>query len=133
MGRKILAVVAGVILAGIVTFAVQKIGHQVYPPPENLDMKNIEAMKAYVAALPMGALLFVLLSYVVGSFAGGWLAATIARTSQIHLPLTVGGIQLLFGIMNLVTIPHPMWFAIASIIIFLPAAYFGGKLGVKPA
>lgn len=133
MGRKILAVVAGVILAGVVTFAVQKIGHQVYPPPENLDTKNMEAMKAYIATLPVGALLFVLLSYIVGSSAGGWLAAKIVRTSQIHLPLTVGGIQLLFGIMNLVTIPHPVWFAIASVIVFLPAAYFGGKLGAKPA
>jgi hypothetical protein len=133
MGRKILAVVAGVILAGIVTFAVQKIGHQVYPPPADLDMKNMEAMKAYVSTLPMGALLFVLLSYLVGSFAGGWLAATIARTSQIHLPLTVGGVQLFFGIINLVMLPHPMWFAIAAVIVFLPAAYFGGKLGLKPA
>jgi hypothetical protein len=129
MARKILAVVAGVILAGIVTYAVQKIGHQVYPPPTDLDMKNMEAMKDYVAALPMGAFLFLLLSYLAGSFAGGWLAAKIARPSQIHLPLTVGGVQLFFGIINLVVIPHPLWFAIASVIIFLPAAYLGGKLG----
>ena len=129
MGRKILAVVAGVILAGIVVYAVEAIGHQVYPPPEGLDMKNMEAMKAYVATLPAGALLFVLLAYALGSFAGGWLAAKIARTSQIHLPLTVGGVQLLFGIINIVMIPHPTWFAIASVIVFLPAAYLGGKLG----
>jgi hypothetical protein len=115
MGRKILAVVAGVILAGIVTYAVQKIGHQVYPPPEGMDIKNMEAMKAYVSKLPMGALLFLLLSYIAGSFTGGWLAAKIARTSQIHLPLTVGGVQLLFGVINLITIPHPMWFAIAGV------------------
>ncbi|MCG3120890.1 MAG: hypothetical protein ALAOOOJD_03785 [bacterium] len=133
MGRNILAVIAGVILAGIVTYAVQGIGHQVYPPPANLDIKNLEAMKAYVATLPMGALLFVLLAYVLGSFAGGWLAAKIARTSQIHVPLTVGGVQLFFGIINLLMIPHPLWFAIAAVIVFLPAAFLGGKLGVKPA
>jgi len=132
MGRKILAIIGGVIFAGLAVFAVQKLGHQVYPLPENLDMKNMEAMKAYVATLPMGPLLFVLLSYIVGSFAGGWLAAKIARTSQMHVPLTVGGVQLFFGIINLLMIPHPMWFAIASVIVFLPAAYLGGKLG-KPA
>jgi hypothetical protein len=49
---------------------------------------------------------------------------------QIHLPLTVGGVQLFFGLVNLVMIPHPMWFAIASVIVFLPAAYFGGKLEI---
>lgn len=133
MGRKILAVVAGVILAGIVVYAVEAIGHQVYPPPAGLDMKNMEAMKNYVATLPMGALLFVLLAYVLGSFAGGWLAAKIARSSQIHVPLTVGGVQLFFGLINLLMIPHPLWFAIAAVIVFLPAAFLGGKLGVKPA
>lgn len=132
MGRKILAMIGGVIFAGLVVFAVQKLGHQVYPPPENLDTKNLEAMKAYVASLPMGAMLFVLLSYVVGTFAGGWLATKIARVPQMHVPLTVGGIQLFFGIINLVMIPHPLWFAIASVLVFLPAAYLGGKLG-KPA
>jgi hypothetical protein len=129
MGRKILAVVAGVILAGLVVYGVQAIGHRVYPPPEGLNMKDMEAMKAYVATLPVGALLFVLVAYILGSFAGGWLAAKIARASQIPLALTVGGVQLLFGIMNLVVIPHPTWFAIATVLAFLPAAYLGGKLG----
>lgn len=133
MGRKILAVVAGVILAGLVVYGVQAIGHQVYPPPENLDTKNMEAMKAYVATLPVGAFLFVLVAYILGSFAGGWLAAKIARASQISLALTVGGVQLLFGIMNLVVIPHPTWFAIAAVLVFLPAAYWGGKIGTKSA
>lgn len=133
MGRRILAVVAGVIFAGIVIYVLETIGHQVYPPPADLDTKNLEAMKAYIATLPMGAMLFVLLAYIVGSFAGGWLAVKIARTSQMHVPLTVGGVQLFLGIINLVMIPQPMWFAVASVIVFLPAAYFGGKLGVKPA
>lgn len=133
MGRKILAVVAGVILAGLVVYVVEAIGHRVYPPPEGLNMKDMDAMKAYVATLSTGALLFVLAAYILGSFSGGWLAAKIARASQIPLALTVGGVQLLFGIMNLVMIPHPTWFAIASVLAFLPAAYLGGKLGTKAA
>lgn len=132
MGRKILGMIGGVIFAGLVIFAVQKLGHQVYPPPENLDTRNLEAMQAYIASLPIGAMLFVLLSYVVGTFAGGWLATKIARAPQMHVPLTVGGVQLFFGIINLAMIPHPLWFAIASVLIFLPAAYLGGKLG-RPA
>ena len=129
MGRKILAVVGGVILGGVVVFVVEWISSKVYPLPPGLDLNNREAMKAYVAALPIGALLFVLLAYVLGSLAGGWLAAKIARDSRLHLPLTVGGVLLFFGIINLVTIPHPLWFAMVSILVFLPAAYLGGRLG----
>jgi hypothetical protein len=32
------------------------------------------------------------------------------------------------GIFNLVAIPHPLWFAILSVLVFLPAAYAGGLL-----
>ncbi|MCI0691234.1 hypothetical protein L0337_04405 [candidate division KSB1 bacterium] len=133
MGRKILAVVGGIVVGGIVVFVVEWISSLIYPLPAGLDMADKEAMKAYVAALPIGALLFVLLAYVLGGLTGGWLAAKIARDSQIRLSLIVGGVLLLFGIINLVTIPHPLWFAVLSVLVFLPAAYLGGKLGAKLA
>jgi hypothetical protein len=133
MGRKILAVIGGVVLGGIVVFVVEWVSSLIYPPPAGLDMTDKEAMKAYVATLPIGALLFVLLAYVLGSLSGGWLAAKIARDSKIRLSLIAGGVLLLFGIINLVTIPHPLWFAVLTVLVFLPAAYFGGKLGAKLA
>jgi hypothetical protein len=133
MGRRILAIVVGVIVGGIVVFAVESISHLIYPPPTGVDMNDKEAMKAYVAMLPIGALLFVLLAYVLGSLAGGWAAAKFARDSNLRLSMTVGAVLLLFGIMNLVMIPHPLWFAVLSILVFLPAAYLGGKLGAKLA
>ena len=36
---------------------------------------------------------------------------------------------LIAGIMNLVAIPHPLWFSIVSLLVFLPAAWLGGRIG----
>ncbi len=120
--------VAGVVAGGLLVALVEGIGHRVYPLPEGLDVKDVEALKEYVATLPAGALLFVLLAWAVGSFGGGWLAAKIADRKRLVHALVVGGVLMAFGIVNLVTIPHPLWFAVVGVVLFLPAACAGAKL-----
>src|SRR5262249_50746482 len=82
MGRNILAVVLGVALAGSLVFAVEALGHRIYPPPEGLKADDYEAIKAYVAQAPVGALLFVPLSWFVGTLAGCWLTGCVARPQE---------------------------------------------------
>lgn len=57
---------AGAFVAGFVVTGLEALGHAVYPPPEGLDPGNREQIKAAVAAMPVGALLFVLLAWVAG-------------------------------------------------------------------
>lgn len=135
--RNILGIVAGVLFGAVLIFAVQLIGHQVYPVAGSVDMNDKEAMAAFVASLPAGALMFVIVAYAVGSFAGGGLAAFIGRGARVRHALVVGVVLLISGIMNLVTIPHPLWFSILTLLVFLPSAWLGGRLvadaGQSPA
>ena len=127
--RSIGGVIAGVIVAGILVFAVQMIGHVVYPPPGGIDPSTSEGQKAladYIAKAPLGVFLFVLASYAVGTAVGAWLAAKIAGRAHIVHGLVVGGIQLVFGIVNLMMIRHPVWFAVVSVVTFPAAAFLGG-------
>lgn len=93
--RSIGGVVAGVIVAGILVFAVQMIAHVVYPPPAGIDPSTSEGQKAladYVAKAPPGVFLFVLASYAVprGGFSrrtfrprqGGLLRASSGRRER---------------------------------------------------
>lgn len=132
MGRSIIAVVLGIILGGIVVGLVEHVGHLVYPAPAGIDMRNPEALKTYAANAPVGALLFVILAWALGSLTGGWLAAFIARQSRSQHALIVGGVLMIFGIINMLMIPHPVWFWIVGILVFLPAAYIGARLVQPP-
>lgn len=132
MGRSIIAVVLGIILGGIVVGLVEYVGHLVYPAPAGIDMRNPEALKTYAANAPVGALLFVILAWALGSLTGGWLAAFIARQSRSQHALIVGGVLMIFGIINMLMIPHPVWFWIVGILVFLPAAYIGARLVQPP-
>lgn len=92
-------------------------GHQVYPPPPNLDYTDAAQMKSYVSTLPLGAFLFVLLAWFSGTVAGGLVACRVALDKPIVFASIIGTLMLVATIANLVTIPHPTWFSITAIVL----------------
>lgn len=126
--RSIVAILLGSVLAGVLIAVLESAGHLVYPPPPGLDPGDIEALKAAMADIPTGALLLVLLAWGVGTFAGGWLAAGIARRAPTVHAMIVGALFLAAGVMNMLMIPHPRWFWFPGVAVFLPAAFAGARL-----
>ncbi len=129
MLRKILATVLGVLAAVIVIIAIESLGHAVYPPPGDLDITDKEAMQAYVAGLPLAALLFVMAAWIAATFAGGLLACFIARQMPLLYASIVGMLVLLGTIINLMSIPHPLWFSISSVLAIIATIFLAGWLG----
>lgn len=127
MMRSVLAVLAGLVVAGAVITLLEAAGHFVFPPPAGMDPANPESLKSAMRDMPAGALWTVLIAWALGSLAGGWVAARIATRSYLLHALIVGGIMLIGGIVNMAMIPHPLWFWVAGVIIFLPSAYAGAR------
>ena len=129
--RSVISVVVGII-AGVLAIAlVEAVGHQVYPPPEGIDVNDREAMKEMVDSAPVGALLFVLAAWAIGAAVGGWLAVRLGGSGP-RGPFIVGLVLLAFGVTNMLMIPHPTWFFVVGVILFLPAALGGGRLAHRP-
>lgn len=126
MVRKILAVVAGVVVGAAVVWLVQLVGHRVVPMPAGMDPMDMENVRAHMTEIPAAAFVFVLVGYVLGALAGGYTAARLGRARG--LALVAGTILMLFGILNVVLIPHPLWVTVATFLVFLPSAWLGGKL-----
>ena len=129
MQRKIVAVVLGVVVAVVLIIAIEALGHSVYPPPANIDMSDTEAMQAYVTSLPIGALLFVLAAWLMATLVGGLLACLIARETPLVYAAIVGGLVLLGTIINLMSIPHPLWFSAISVLAIIATIFVTGRLG----
>jgi hypothetical protein len=128
MIRKIAAVAFGVLIAITLIIVVQMISHAVYAPPPGFDVNDPDAIARLVAEAPTGALLLVILSYVVGAFGGGMLAALVARETPLMYAAIVGAFVLLGTIMNLTSIPHPTWFAITSIAAIVATVLLTGRI-----
>lgn len=129
--RNILALLAGAIVSIVLIGLVQAAAHVLYPPPPGLDYNNPEVLKKIMMEAPVGALLMVLLSYFCGTFVGSWVAARLAADSPARQAYLIGGMMLISGLMNLFAIPHPAWFWVGSIAVFVAAAWLGGKLGAR--
>jgi len=125
--RNVLAVLAGLLVAGFTVFVVETIGHTVYPPPVGFDPTNPAGMAAIMGQAPFGALLFVIVAYACGACAGGAVAARLRPAAPIAHAITVGLVLTGAGVLNLLTIPHPVWMAIATAVVFVPAAWLGGR------
>lgn len=134
MGKNIGAGIAGVVVAGLLVWVIEMIGHTVYPMPEGLDYTDKEAMAAYIATLPVGAFLSVVAAWFVGTL-GGTTAACRIGTAPAYIFAVLVGAFVLLGIgMNVAAFPHPTWMVVAGVVGTIVAAWLGMRLGGdKPA
>ncbi|MCH7638704.1 MAG: hypothetical protein IH855_04475 [Bacteroidetes bacterium] len=130
MGRRILAVVAGIVTAFILVMLLEGAGHR-YLISSDVDVSTMEKAKAaYEAGLiPTIAILGVAVAYWIASFAGGFVAAKIAVDKHQTLAFIIGTMMVAATLWNLLTIPHPIWFWFVGLLPQLPLALLGGKIG----
>ena len=127
MGRNIGAGVAGIVIAMLAVWLVQLVGHAVYTPPAGLDSQDLDAMRAYIATLPLGAFLFVIASYFVGTLAGTCAACAIGTMLPRVFAILIGCLMLIATAMNVAMIPHPTWFIVAAVVAIFAGAWLGMK------
>ena len=130
MGRTLLAALAGLATAFVTIMLVEFAGHALYPPPPCIDPANNADMARLVGTLPMGALLMVVVAWVIGAFDGGFVAALLAGSARPRMAALVPGLMVTAGVVGMiVAIPaHPAWMAVAGLVLPVPAALAGGAL-----
>jgi hypothetical protein len=129
MGRNILAVVLGFILANVVIMAVHQISSLIYPLPPGINPFDREQMREVMARMPPMAFMWLALSYFLGTAAGAALAARMARRSPTVPAIIVGGLVLAAGVTNLLMLPHPAWFWPVDLAMYPLGTYVGLLLG----
>ena len=124
--RGLVGVVAGLIVGALLVFAVQMVAHVMFAPATPVDRNDPAAVEQFIAGLPLGAFLMVLLSYFIGTVVGSSTAARIGRSLIPSIIVTL----LLFGaaVSNLVMIPHPWWMAVAVPTVYAVAGFIAWKL-----
>jgi hypothetical protein len=131
--RSIAAVFAGFVAASIVMMIVETINGRVFYPELAKAAEGVtdrETIRALFAKAPLGALLVVIVGWILGGVAGGWIAARLAAKSKSRHGIVVGILLTLAGVANNLMLPPPLWFWIASLVVLIPAAYLGASLAL---
>jgi ABC-type multidrug transport system permease subunit len=92
-------------------------------------MGNPEKMKAFVAEMSVGAFIALLLGYIIGSFASGFVMRKLSQWDSLVLPLIVGLLGTAGWFYTVVQIPHPMWVIVLGFLCYIPFAILGYRSG----
>ena len=129
MGRTIAGIVAGIVIAVTLVFAIEGVVGLIVPAPADFNMRDPEAVRARVASLPTWVVLLVGVGWVVGTGIGSWAAVRISRLRVPWPGLVVTAVIFLATLYNVMTIPHPIWFVAISLLAIPIAGWLGARSG----
>ena len=130
--RNILAVIAGLIIGSVVNMGLIMISGSVIPPPEGGDVTTMEGLKETMHLFEPKHFIFPFLAHALGTLVGAFVASTIAANNKMKFAIAIGCFFLIGGIINVVMLPSPTWFAILDIVgAYIPMAMIGGKLAIR--
>src|SRR4051812_49190356 len=124
----------GAVIAGLIVFLILLFGADwtsrtflSFPPRPEIWQDSIQA-SAFLATLSTRDLLLVLAGWLIATFAAAWVATKIARGPIAGF--IAGALLLATGIVNAFIIPQPLWFSIASFVIYISATVAGVRMGM---
>lgn len=129
--KRILAVLAGCVVSILVIFMSEAISSAMNPPPPHFDPTNVEQLKEIMANAPFLALFMVQIGAFLGSFVGGIVSTAVIKSNDNKPAIMVGAVLTVLGAINLLVIPHPLWFNISTFVVYILGSYCGYLIYLK--
>lgn len=124
--KSILGVIAGAAVGSIVNMGLILLGGVLIPPPEGVDLVNVDSLAASIHLFEAKHFIFPFLAHALGTLSGAVLAAYMTAGNKLYAALIVGGVFLVGGIQNMSLIPAPMWFNVTDLVLaYLPMGWLG--------
>lgn len=126
MLRAILGIILGVLAGGAAIFAIETLGHAMFPPSGSLNPSDPAQLATMMNEIPAGAKLMVLLAWFTGITMGGTVAMAISRRRK-WTAWTVAVILFALAALTMVMIPHPVWMMAGAVM----ATIAGGAMSTR--
>lgn len=131
MFRTVLGVLAGIATMWLATAAVEFLGHALFPPPAGLDPQNPDQLRIIIDTAPTGSLAMLVCAWVAGAFAGGWVAARIARHPRTAAAIVASVV--IVGVAGMIVIvpDHPRWVSTLGLLLPVPVALVAAQWAMR--
>ncbi|MEP6805144.1 MAG: hypothetical protein ABI892_11525 [Flavobacterium sp.] len=127
--KNTLAVIIGLFVGSIANMSILLMSSSVIPAPHGADVTTMEGLKATMHLFEPKHFIFPFVAHALGTFAGAAATALIAANNKMRLALAIGAFFLLGGIVNVCTLPSPIWYNVIDLVFaYLPMAYFAKKI-----
>lgn len=130
--RNAMAIVVALVTGSLVNILLVSVGPLLIPPPEVIDMTDIDSLAESMHLLGPQHFLFPFLAHALGTLLGATVAYLMAGRNPRLLALGIGLFFLLGGISAVRMIPAPAWFVAADLALaYLPMAGLAILLGSR--
>ena len=127
--KNVLAVIVGFVVGSIANMILVTVGPYVIPPPDGVDVTNVESIRSSMHLFEFKHFIFPFLAHSLGTLVGAYLAALIAASCRLAVAMVVGGIFLIGGIVNVAMIGGPILFNVVDLVgAYIPMAWIGARL-----
>ena len=128
--RNTLAVVAGIIVGGVVNTVLIGASPSLVPLPAGVDPNDPDSLAKGIHLFQPRHFVMPFLAHALGTFAGALAAFLLAASHKARLALAIGVVFLCGGIAASVMIPAPAWFiALDLLLAYLPMAWLAARVG----
>ncbi len=113
--RRMRALMAGMVVAFAMSFILENVVYNAYPPHEGFMAGDPEHMAKYVADLADGGFALMIVGWALSAFAGGMIASMMGRKDLPRLVGVVTFAVLAGASTNFVMVTYPNWVIISTV------------------
>ncbi len=131
MGKKIAAVIAGIMIAFSTVMFIEWASHRLWPVAKNIDFNNAQQVKQMMAAMPLQSFISLLFGWTLAMFLGVFVARKISglKANTTRAPaLIVAGFFGLATSANFLLLPHPVWLIVLTALLLPASAWLALRL-----
>lgn len=127
--KNVLAVLVGIVIGGVINYALVYLGHQIIDPPAGMDPMDTESMNEHMSSMTARHFIFPILAHALGTLAGAFVCVKLAASRHKTLAMIIGFFYLLGGISAVMMINPPLIMTILDLTLaYIPMAWLGWRL-----
>lgn len=127
-----LAVLAGIAVGMVVNMGLIMLGPSIIPLPEGVNPMDVESLKENMHLFQGKHFIVPFLAHALGTLAGAYTTARLAASNKMAFALAIGAFFMIGGVMNVMSLPAPMWFNVLDLVAaYIPMGYLGWMLASK--
>jgi hypothetical protein len=131
MLRNLLSVLASFLTGWVFFTFIQLFSYILSPKPVGMDFDDSTMVKEFMAGMPMYSWALVIVGYVLGSLAAGFVIGKFAESPTRLFPFITATVFTVGWLVNIMTFPHPLWIVITVFPIYFIFVFLGHSLGSK--
>jgi hypothetical protein len=94
------------------------------------DIKDKESYAQFILDVPPGIWVWILMTHAAGALITGLLLGKFQQDNSLFLYKLAALIWMFYGLVNILYVPHPLWFTVSDLCVYYPMVYIGHQLSV---